>query len=677
VFKSKTLIQLVWVGLISLGLGFITIKSSEAAESSCSTSLAKSYRVEVCIRTPTSSTGVSGIVPVTASVSPSSEADAPGIQSVEFLLDGVHLLTDYSAPFVFQLPSERFVDGTRLLSAQALMRDGFVTDQATLQTIFSNGVLVPPVNHNTFRPTTGTLPDAGQPLVLAATGDGASGETPEVPQLIASWSPNLFLYLGDVYEVGTYTEMYNWYGIQPQYFGQFRAITDPVIGNHEYQGGDANGFLDYWDIGQNAPTYYSFNAGGWHFIALNANDPVSQDPGSPQYQWLAQDLADNTATCTLAYWHQPLFNIGSEGVTTRMSAIWTLLAQHQVDIVLNGHDHNYQRWQALDAEGNVDIQNGITEFVVGTGGHGIQSFVTTDDRLTVGYDTSPTAFGALRMLLFPEGTTFQYMNIAGTILDSGTIGCHRAGDDTTPPNPPTDLKAIVDDNRQVVLNWSPALDNLGIAGYTIYRDGEKLTWVNGNVLTYTDSNVALGTTYTYQIDAFDPSNRHSQPSRASSVTLPSESSLTFTPDADSFIDSSDPHSSFGDSVALRMDVSPDTRSFVRFNVQSLPSGRVVRATLRLYSNSTSDLGYEVSAVQDTDWNEADMTFTNAPTFGQAIGFNKTVSENTWSSVDVTSVVSGSGVYSFGLSTQSPTALAFSSREGEHAPELILVLAPTN
>jgi len=280
------------------------------------------------------------------------------------------------------------------------------------------------------------------------------------------------------------------------------------------------------------------------------------------------------------------------------------------------------------------------------------------------------------MLLFPDGTTFQYMNIAGTILDSGTIGCRGANADTTPPSPPTNLTATIDNHVHVVLSWSSAVDNLGITGYTVYRDGVKLASVNGNVLSYTDPNVALGATYTYQVDALDPSHRHSQPSNEASVTLPTQSSLTFTPVADSFVDSSDPHSSFGDSGALRLDDSPEIRSFVRFNVQGLPEGRIVQATLRIYSNSISDLGYKVYAVQDTTWSEADMTFTDAPAFGPGIGLDDHLSENSWSSVDVTSVVHSAGVYSFGLSTQSPKALAFSSREGEYAPELILMLAPT-
>ena len=194
----------------------------------------------------------------------------------------------------------------------------------------------------------------------------------------------MFLYVGDVYEKGTATEFYNWYGQGSTFYGRFRQITDPIIGNHEYENGVAPGYRDYWNLGTTTPTYYSYDAAGWHFIALNSNCGLLRDcaVGQAQYNWLLNDLNTHNNVCTIAYFHHPVFNVGYEGYATSMNDMWALMAQHGVDIVLTGHDHDYQRWVPLDGNINNLSPNGIgnpsstgmTEFVAGGGGHGIQTF---------------------------------------------------------------------------------------------------------------------------------------------------------------------------------------------------------------------------------------------------------------------------------------------------------------
>ena len=119
------------------------------------------------------------------------------------------------------------------------------------------------------------------------------------PGPVSNWNPSLFLYLGDVYEKGSIAEYANWFGPSGSpgvYYGRLKSITDPTIGNHEYTGGQAPGYFDYWD---NVPHYYSFNAGAWHFISLDANSAFGQTaPGTPQYQWLQDDLTTNPQPCT-------------------------------------------------------------------------------------------------------------------------------------------------------------------------------------------------------------------------------------------------------------------------------------------------------------------------------------------------------------------------------------------
>ena len=167
------------------------------------------------------------------------------------------------------------------------MSDGSRTSPTSETLTFDNGVSSVPPNTNTPTITSGTVPAPGSSFVVAAVGDGASGEpgAGSVVSAISSWSPNLFLYLGDVYENGSYAEFTNWYD---DAFGVFRPITDPVVGNHEYAFHSAAGYFDYWN---NEPNYYSFDAGGWHFIALNSTSQFQSIAWSDQLSWLQNDLA--------------------------------------------------------------------------------------------------------------------------------------------------------------------------------------------------------------------------------------------------------------------------------------------------------------------------------------------------------------------------------------------------
>src|SRR5207253_3157298 len=152
-----------------------------------------------------------------------------------------------------------------------------------------------------------------------------------------------------------------------------------------------------------------------------------------------------------------------EGSATRMDQVWALLAQRGVDLVLNGHDHTYQRWRPLDAVGAVNPA-GPTEFVVGTGGHALQTFVQSDPRVAAAFSRE---FGALRLELNPAGAAYRFVNINGVTLDSGSAGCHGAPGatpDLDAPAAPTNLQAAAPSRTRVALTWAPALDNVGVTG---------------------------------------------------------------------------------------------------------------------------------------------------------------------------------------------------------------------
>ncbi len=486
--------------------------AGRAHAAACQTSgpAAGSYTVSVCLTAPAdgASVGMDTTVSGTVTVSPTG---AVGVQRMVFYLDGAYLLTDYQAPYTFTLPTAKFVDGMKTLEVEALMRDTFKTDRASINLLFANGVTTPPTNTNTRGATLGT--GAGGSVVVAAVGDGAGGETSEtnVTNVIAGWNPNLFLYLGDVYEKGTPTEFYNWYRGSDTFYGRFNPITNPTIGNHEYENGAAPGYFDYWD---NIPHYYSYNVGGWHLISLDSTGQFAQTaPGTPQYQWLASDLNANTQPCTLVYYHHPLYNIGEEGETTSLAPIWSLLAQHSVDLVVNGHDHTYQRWTPLDGSGNPDA-TGVTEIITGTGGHALGVFTRNDSRVAA----SSLEFGALRLDLNQGGAGFQFVNTQGVTRDSGSIPCD-ATRDSSPPTAPADLTATGTYKTRIDLAWTASSDNVGVSNYDIYRNGTLLTSV-GSQTSFADTTVAPNTTYTYTVRARDAAGNVSVASNSASATTP-------------------------------------------------------------------------------------------------------------------------------------------------------------
>ena len=499
-----------------------------AAGSTCATSgpASNAYAVTLCITAPGAGSTVTGSSPVASTVAVTGAN--PGVQEVVYTLNGSDLLWDYQSPYTWALDSTRWVDGTYSLQVSAIMRDGFTTALTTQSLTFSNGITQPPVNTKKFTPSVGTTPQPGQPFVVSAVGDGGAGQTAEtdVVNLISSWNPNLFLYLGDVYENGRPMEFNNWYG-QPGAagtYGQFYSISDPAIGNHEYVGSDISGYEWYWN---NVPPYYSYNAGGWHFISLNnISKFIGSSPTNANYKaetaWLQQDLAGDKSACTIAYFHEPMFNVGPEGSPANTAGIWQILAQNHVTLVLNGHDHDYQRWVPIDENGTPS-PTGTTEIVDGSGGHGHQVAVTTDSRLAA---SDFTHFGALRLSLGTSGAGYQFVDTAGVTRDSGSIPCQGSGggSDTTPPSQPQNLTATALSQTQVQLSWDSSTDNVGVTAYDIYRNGTLIA-STAPPAGYLDQTVQAGAIYNYSVVARDAAGNSSQPSSTATVATPAKTAM--------------------------------------------------------------------------------------------------------------------------------------------------------
>lgn len=202
-------------------------------------------------------------------------------------------------------------------------------------------------------------------------------------------------------------------------WGRHKARTRPVPGNHEYESPGASPYFAYFgaNAGPAGLGYYSFDVGSWHAIALNSNIDVSA--GSAQAAWLRGDLAASRARCTIAYWHHPLFTSGPDGPTPQMREFWRLLYDAGADVVLNGHEHLYERFGPQDPGGAADPSRGLRQFVAGTGGAVLYQPIAVRPNS----ERQLTAFGVLKLTLQAEGYQWDFIPVSGP-GDSGTGTCH-------------------------------------------------------------------------------------------------------------------------------------------------------------------------------------------------------------------------------------------------------------
>jgi acid phosphatase type 7 len=208
-------------------------------------------------------------------------------------------------------------------------------------------------------------------------------------------------------------------------WGRYADRTYPAAGNHEYHVDGATGYFDYW-ASKDRPTggegsgYYSFDLGSWHLIALNSEcDAVPCEEGSPQNDFLEGDLVRTTQPCLLAFWHHPLFNSGAthgDSAPSGARAFWDDLTVAGADIVVNGHEHNYQRYGKQTGAGRAASQ-GIRQFVVGTGGKALYPILEEKDpNFEAG---RASEFGVLKLHLGEGAYSWEFVSIDGTLVDSG------------------------------------------------------------------------------------------------------------------------------------------------------------------------------------------------------------------------------------------------------------------
>ena len=280
-------------------------------------------------------------------------------------------------------------------------------------------------------------PSPSLPAVMAAGDISCDSSTPQLPckakdtsDLIlrerAQRSKVLVLPLGDLqYEAGTLTQFRTNYEVS---WGRLNEISRPVAGNHEYETRGAAGYFDYFGgagilVGERGAGWYAYNLGSWHFVALNSNcDFVGGcQAGSPQYRWLQTDLLNSRQPCTIAYLHHPFISTGQNGNTPALLPLIRLLYENRAEMVLTGHDHDYERFVPMTPELVPFPAGGLRFFVVGTGGRDLRAFGRPALPITA-FRTNEH-FGALRIELSESSYEWAFMNTAGTVLDRGSAAC--------------------------------------------------------------------------------------------------------------------------------------------------------------------------------------------------------------------------------------------------------------
>jgi hypothetical protein len=272
-----------------------------------------------------------------------------------------------------------------------------------------------------------STPGAGTGTVLIAAGDiGRCDSTnDDATGALAASLPGAVATLGDMaYEDGTAKELNDCFG------GAWGAVKDrirfAVTGNHDTHTDGGAPLQAYMGsaASRDGRTWFSDMLGDWHVIVLDGNCGLAGrkcDSGSEQAQWLREDLAASHARCTVALMHQPRFSSGQHGNDPAVGPLWDALYAAGADLVLDGHDHDYERFAPQDPAGNADAARGITEVVAGMGGTWLETF---KDEKANSLVRISDAYGVLEVTLQADSWSSRFVAVDGTVRDRGAGSCH-------------------------------------------------------------------------------------------------------------------------------------------------------------------------------------------------------------------------------------------------------------
>jgi hypothetical protein len=237
-------------------------------------------------------------------------------------------------------------------------------------------------------------------------------------RLIGRIDPTAVLTLGDnQYEDGRLTDFRDSY--RPTW-GRFKRRTFPTPGNHDYHVAGAAGYFTYFGrrAHRRSGGTYGFDLGRWHLVSINSGNGVSHR----DLRRVGRSLANDRHRCELAYWHHPRWSSGSvHGSEDGMGPLWRRLFRHGVDVALTGHDHLYERFALMNANGNRAPRTGIRQFIAGTGG---RSHYAAGPRVPGSQKVIDDRFGVLHLRLHPRSYSWRFVAVGGAVLDRGHRKCH-------------------------------------------------------------------------------------------------------------------------------------------------------------------------------------------------------------------------------------------------------------
>lgn len=384
-------------------------------------------------------------------------------------------------------------------------------------------------------------------------GDEVACQMKATSEQLLSGHPDAVLVLGDnQYEHATLNEYLKSYDLS---WGRVKAITYPSLGNHEYgtpaePTPGAQGYFAYFgSLAGPAPGgYYSYDLGDWHMIVLNSNCAMigGCEVGSAQEEWLLADLAAHRNLCSLAYWHHPRFTSGTNLNHPELQALWDDLYAHGTDVVLNGHDHGYERFAPQNPQQQLDLKRGIREFVVGTGGRSHSNYLAIQPNSEV---RDGKTYGVIRMALSKDSYDWQFLPEKqagnGKFTDSGSGTCHGTVNEPENAAGPravpvvsslrpgavigrftVDFTSAMAGQGSVLFGPGPGCANLVLTATGDHGAGTTHHWfiVTGNDLPSTVGDVGItpGANYWYEVVTMAGSGKEidNNKGKCYSVTIP-------------------------------------------------------------------------------------------------------------------------------------------------------------
>jgi Bacterial Ig domain/Glycosyl hydrolase family 99/Calcineurin-like phosphoesterase len=573
----------------------------------------------------------------------------------------------------------------------------------------------------------GTAPPV-QHVIFAAAGDhGANSRTDASLAALDSSGANFYLALGDMDYDETVTDA-AWCDYVKDRLPTLGASFpfELVSGNHEEQGGP-NGYIVNHaaclpdrlnsSIGPGsqygAEYYFDYPLASPllrvimippHLTIENIDYQYFQ--GGARYAWLASTIDSARAAgipWVVVGMHEICLTAGQK--TCEIGAdLMNLLIEKKVDLVLQGHDHNYQRSKQLalnslncpavpvaaydpncvidDGSDGVYTKGAGVVFVIsGTFGRGQYPIDSLDPEVPYFASLDATSSGFLEFTVTPERIDAEFISSIGAFSDKfSLLDAQSPPPETVPvitsPGSPAGFQAFAEASNRVDLSWTAGSGGGAVDHYDVFRDGASIVSVAAP--WFVDNAVTGGRTYTYWVIAYDAAGNPSLQSASLVVTTPGVTSLSFEPVADASVRADKPNQNRGSVATIQTDGRPTKDILIRFAVTGVGTGTVTSAKLHLYNVDRSSFGGAFYRVADNTWNEGTVTWNSAPAADATpIASLGAVVANTWYEVDLTSLIPGDGMYSLRVTSTSSNGADYTSKEGAvgFRPELVVTFEP--